>query len=41
ATMRTRMRTSPLMDEAGFARHYGAALRTMWNNWCQDVTAGN
>jgi predicted O-linked N-acetylglucosamine transferase (SPINDLY family) len=36
ATMRTRMRASPLMDEAGFARHYGTALQTMWKNWCQD-----
>jgi protein O-GlcNAc transferase len=31
---RRRMETSALMDEARFARHFGAALRNMWQRWC-------
>ena len=31
---RRRMEASPLMDEARFARHFGAALRSMWQHWC-------
>ncbi len=36
ATMRDRMRSSPLMDEARFARDYHDALRGMWKSWCTD-----
>ncbi|MBU0799306.1 MAG: tetratricopeptide repeat protein, partial [Alphaproteobacteria bacterium] len=32
------MRASPLMDEQGFARHYGTALRQMWKAWCEGGT---
>ncbi|MBU2090542.1 MAG: tetratricopeptide repeat protein, partial [Alphaproteobacteria bacterium] len=38
AGMRSRMRASPLMDEQGFARHYGTALRQMWKAWCEGGT---
>lgn len=34
AGMRDRMRHSSLMDEQGFARDYGQALRQMWQQWC-------
>ncbi|OGA51016.1 MAG: hypothetical protein A3G25_11265 [Betaproteobacteria bacterium RIFCSPLOWO2_12_FULL_63_13] len=33
-SMRTRMRTSPLMDEVRFARDVENAYRTMWRAWC-------
>jgi protein O-GlcNAc transferase len=33
-TLRARLRNSPLMDEAGFARDMEAAYRTMWRAWC-------
>lgn len=33
--MRERMRNSPLMDGAGFARAVEAAYREMWKRWCQ------
>jgi len=37
AGMRERMRHSPLMDEKGFARDYGKALRLMWHRWCDGL----
>lgn len=33
--MRARMRSSPLMDEKGFAATYISALRDMWKTWCE------
>ena len=36
AGMRERMRKSPLMDEAGFARGFEDALRGMWQTWCEE-----
>jgi predicted O-linked N-acetylglucosamine transferase (SPINDLY family) len=34
ATLRDRMRRSPLMDAPRFARNIEAAYRTMWQRWC-------
>ena len=34
ATLRDRMRGSPLMDAPRFARGIEAAYRTMWQRWC-------
>ena len=34
ATLRARLRASPLMDEAGFARDMEGAYREMWRAWC-------
>jgi protein O-GlcNAc transferase len=35
ATLRARLRDSPLTDEAGFARDMEAAYRKMWRAWCE------
>ena len=34
ATLRARLRASPLMDGRRFARHMEAAYRQMWQTWC-------
>ncbi len=34
ATLRDRMRASPLMDAPRFARDVEAAFRQMWQTWC-------
>ncbi|MGH8677272.1 MAG: tetratricopeptide repeat protein, partial [Burkholderiales bacterium] len=34
ASLRSRMRASPLMDEPGFARALESAYRSMWSGWC-------
>jgi predicted O-linked N-acetylglucosamine transferase (SPINDLY family) len=34
ATLRSRMRGSPLMDEPRFARDVENAYRRMWRTWC-------
>lgn len=34
ATLRARLRHSPLMDAPGFARDIEAAYRTLWQRWC-------
>ncbi|MGE3390507.1 MAG: tetratricopeptide repeat protein [Gammaproteobacteria bacterium] len=44
ATLRDRLRASPLLDGAGFARHFETALRGIWQTWCagsaQDANDG-
>jgi len=35
ATMRERMRNSPLMDAPGFSRALESAYREMWRSWCR------
>jgi predicted O-linked N-acetylglucosamine transferase (SPINDLY family) len=37
ASLRRRMRESPLMDEAGFASDLESAYRTMWRAWCANA----
>ncbi len=39
AGLRERMRTSPLMDEAGFAGDVEGAFREMWRRWCAAAPA--
>jgi len=38
SSLRDRMRASPLMDSAGFARAIEAAFLQMWTTWCQGRT---
>jgi protein O-GlcNAc transferase len=38
-SLRERMRASPLMDEAGFARAMEGLFREMWRAWCTSVKA--
>ncbi|HEY2414933.1 MAG TPA: tetratricopeptide repeat protein [Pirellulaceae bacterium] len=37
ATLRSRMRASPLMDAPRFARNIESAYRAMWTRWCGKV----
>ena len=37
ATLRARMRASPLMDGKRFARHMEQAYRQMWRTWCHQL----
>jgi protein O-GlcNAc transferase len=37
-TLRSRMRSSPLMDASRFARDIEAAYRQMWRNWCEQTS---
>ena len=39
AGMRAKVGVSPLLDAVGFARDFGAALRTMWTQACARATA--
>ncbi len=34
-TLRQRMKNSPLCDQVAFARIFEAALREMWQSWCE------
>ena len=34
-SLRTRLQSSPIMDEAGFTRDLEAAYRRMWRKWCE------
>ena len=38
ATLRQRMKQSPLMDTARFARNVETAYRTMWQIWCSPTS---
>src|SRR6266699_4830822 len=40
SSLRERMRASPLMDEARFARDLEAAYRGMWRAWCGGPASG-
>jgi protein O-GlcNAc transferase len=40
ASLRDRMRASPLMDEARFVRNLEQLYRHAWTNWCKDTGGG-
>jgi protein O-GlcNAc transferase len=40
-TIQGKMRASPLMDGAKFARSVEAAYRRMWRTWCETASAGS
>ena len=33
-TLRTKLKTSPIMDQKGFVRELENTYQAMWNNWC-------
>ena len=38
-SLRARLQSSPIMDEAGFTRDLEAAYRRMWERWCSGLPA--
>jgi predicted O-linked N-acetylglucosamine transferase (SPINDLY family) len=38
AGLRRQVLSSPLFDAPRFARHFEAALRGMWTQWCEEQT---
>ena len=40
ATLRPRMKASPLMDAPRFARNVEQAYREIWREWCAEIRAG-
>ena len=35
ASLRARMSSSPLLDQAGYAQRFGGAIRAQWRDWCE------
>jgi predicted O-linked N-acetylglucosamine transferase (SPINDLY family) len=38
-SLRARLQSSPIMDEAGFTRALEGAYRGMWQRWCAGLPA--
>jgi len=36
AGLREHLKTSPLIDEAGFTRHLETLYREVWKKWCSE-----